>query len=314
MDAELSVIIPAYNEEGNIDPLYREVKEVLKKLSGSYEIVFVDDGSKDLTFKKLVAIRQQDPAVKIIRFKKNFGQSAALQAGFDHAGGTIIATLDADLQNDPRDIPALISKLEKDELDVVCGWRHNRKDILSKKIFSALANNMRKTFTGESIQDSGCTLRIYRAECVKDLQLYGELHRYIPAILQWKGYRIGELPVKHRERASGQTKYTWSRLIKGFLDLIVVTFWQKYSARPMHIFGGFGFFLAFTGGLICGYLLLERTFNQISLTERPLFLIGSFLFVIGIQFIALGILADIVLKIYYGQNERKTYLVDKILG
>lgn len=313
MDTALSIIIPAYNEEGNIGPLYREVKDVLEGMQRSYEIIFVDDGSGDQTFQTLKSVRQQDPAVKVIRFKKNFGQSAALQAGFDYAAGALIVTLDADLQNDPHDIPALTDKLEKDDLDVVCGWRYTRRDSSSKKFFSKLANRLRKSFTGETIHDSGCTLRIYRYKCVKDLELYGELHRYIPAILLWKGYSIGELPVNHRERASGTTKYSWKRIMNGFLDLLVVAFWQKYSVRPMHIFGGFGFLLVLAGIIIMGDLLFERTFYHIGLTERPLFFVGSFLFIVGIQFLALGILADILLKIYYGQNKRKNYLIDTIL-
>jgi glycosyltransferase involved in cell wall biosynthesis len=310
MDAELSVVIPAYNEGGNIAPLYREVKDVLKGLHRPYEILFVDDGSHDRTFHEMKVLRQQDPLVRVIRFKKNFGQSAALQAGFDHAQGALVITLDADLQNDPHDIPALVEKLEKDELDVVCGWRYNRHDKASKKLFSKLANRLRKTLTGETIHDSGCTLRVYRAECVKDLELYGELHRYIPAILQWKGYIIGELPVNHRERRSGTTKYNCSRLFKGFLDLIVVTFWQKYSARPMHIFGGSGLLLGFAGVVISGILIFERLLYGSGLTDRPLFLLGIVLVIIGIQFVAIGILADILIKIYYGQKGRKNYLIE----
>jgi glycosyltransferase involved in cell wall biosynthesis len=313
MDTALTIIIPAYNEEGNVVPLYHEVKEVLEGMQRSYEIVFVDDGSRDQTFQKLKSIRQQDPAVKVIRFKKNFGQSAALQAGFDYATGALIVTLDADLQNDPHNIPELIAKLETDDLDVICGWRYTRHDSRSKKFFSKLANRLRKSFTGETIHDSGCTLRVYRYECIKDLELYGELHRYIPAILLWKGYCLGELPVNHRERASGSTKYSWKRITKGFFDLLVVAFWQKYSVRPMHIFGGFGLLLVLAGIFIMGDLLFEKIFYNIELMERPLFFVGSFVFIVGIQFLALGILADILIKIYYGQNKRKNYLIDKIM-
>jgi glycosyltransferase involved in cell wall biosynthesis len=313
MDTALTIIIPAYNEEGNVVPLYHEIKDVLEEMQRSYEIVFVDDGSCDQTFQKLKLIRQQDPAVKVIRFKKNFGQSAALRAGFDYATGTLIVTLDADLQNDPHNIPELIAKLEKEDLDVICGWRYTRRDSRSKKFFSKLANRLRKFLTKETIHDSGCTLRVYRYECIKDLELYGELHRYIPAILLWKGYRLGELPVNHRERASGSTKYSWNRIINGFFDLLVVAFWQKYSVRPMHIFGGFGFLLVLAGIFIMGDLFFEKIFYNIELMKRPLFFVGSFLFIIGIQFLAVGILADILLKIYYGQNKRKNYLIDTIM-
>jgi len=313
MDSTLSIIIPAYNEEDNIEPVYRELKSVLSETGHPYEILFIDDGSTDQTYQKMKSIQIMDDSVRIIKFRKNFGQSAALQAGFDFATGTIIITMDSDLQNDPHDIPALITKMEQEDLDVVCGWRYNRQDSAFKKLFSKMANSLRKFLTKETIHDSGCTLRSYKKECVEDLELYGELHRYIPAVLQWKGYRVGELKVHHRERTHGLSKYTWKRLTKGFLDLIVIAFWQKYSVRPMHIFGGFGFILAIIGFFISLYLILERVFFNMSLTERPLFLVGFFLLVVGIQFIALGILADILLKIYHGQNERKPYRVDKIL-
>jgi len=178
-------------------------------------------------------------------------------------------------------------------------------------MFSKLANRLRKSLTGETIHDSGCTLRAYRSECVKDLELYGELHRYIPAILQWKGYHTGELPVNHRKRTAGQTKYTWSRLAKGFLDLIVVSFWQKYSARPMHIFGGSGLIMGFIGLLITGYLIVEKVLFGFGLSDRPLFLIGILLIIVGVQFVAIGLLADIMLKVYYGQKGRKIYLITR---
>lgn len=313
MDSTLSIIIPAYNEEDNIEPVYRELKSVLSQTGHPYEILFIDDGSTDQTYQKMKSIQIMDDSVRIIKFRKNFGQSAALQAGFDFATGTIIITMDSDLQNDPHDIPALITKMEQEDFDVVCGWRYNRQDSAFKKLFSKMANSLRKFLTKETIHDSGCTLRSYKKECVEDLELYGELHRYIPAVLQWKGYRVGELKVNHRERTHGLSKYTWKRLTKGFLDLIVIAFWQKYSVRPMHIFGGFGFILAIIGFFISLYLILERVFFNMGLTERPLFLVGFFLLVVGIQFIALGILADILLKIYHGQNERKPYRVDKIL-
>ena len=313
MDTKLSIIIPAYNEEENIGPLYFELRDVLRGINLQYEIIFIDDGSTDDTFQKMILVHQQDNSVKLIQFRKNFGQSAALKAGFDHASGNILITMDSDLQNDPHDIPSLIEKMENEDFDVVCGWRYNRRDTFSKKIFSNLANSLRKFLTKETIHDSGCTLRSYRKECSEDLELRGELHRYIPAILQWKGYRIGELKVNHRERASGLTKYSWKRFTKGFLDLVVVTFWQQYSVRPMHIFGGFGLCLAITGFFISLYLVFERTFENIGLTNRPLFLIGIFLIILGIQFIALGILADILLKIYFGQNQRKNYVIKREL-
>lgn len=313
MDPDLSIIIPVYNEEGNIDPLYQELKEVLVSLHRPHEIVFIDDGSTDTSFSLIHTIHLCDPAVKIIKFRKNFGQSAAMKAGFDYAKGQIIVTMDADLQNDPHDIPSLLERLEREDFDVVCGWRHMRNDPLLKRIFSKISNWIRTLLTGESIHDSGCTLRAYTRNSVAGIELYGEHHRYIPALVLWKGYRVGEIETNHRERRFGQTKYSWQRLAKGFLDLIVITFWQKYSARPMHIFGGLGLVMGGLGVLITLYLGVSRLLFGTGLTDRPLFLVGLVLLIVGVQFIGLGIIADILLKIYHGQNERKTYLIEKVV-
>jgi glycosyltransferase involved in cell wall biosynthesis len=313
MDLELSVVIPAYNEEENIEPCCQEVKTALEPLGINYEIIFVDDGSTDLTFKKLSDLSKNNEKLKVVKLRKNFGQSAALRAGLDHATGRTIVTMDADLQNDPKDIPKLLEKLEKEDLDVVCGWRFDRKDSFSKKLFSKFANRIRKRFTGETIHDSGCTLRTYVKESTESLELYGELHRYIPAMLSWKGYRIGEIKTNHRERKYGRTKYNWKRIVKGFLDLLVVTFWQKYSMRPIHIFGSMGIILSFMGGIVSAYLVILRLFYGIGITDRPLFIVGIMSLVIGTQFFTIGILADILVKIYYGQNSRKNYLVERII-
>jgi glycosyltransferase involved in cell wall biosynthesis len=273
MGPELSIIIPVYNEEDNIYPLYKELNGVLSTLGWTYEILFVDDGSTDSSFSHLKEIHDKDHAVKIIKFKRNFGQSAAMKAGFDYARGRIIVTMDADLQNDPHDIPALVQKISQGKDDVVCGWRYKRNDSLSKKISSKIANRFRTLLTGEVIHDSGCTLRAYTKESVADIELYGELHRYIPAMLLWKGYNVGEIKTNHRERSFGKTKYNWKRLNKGFLDLIVVAFWQKYSARPIHIFGGMGMIFFGFGLLITLYLVIERLFFGGGLSDRPLFLV-----------------------------------------
>jgi glycosyltransferase involved in cell wall biosynthesis len=313
MDPELSIVIPVYNEEENISLLYKELNEVLVKIGHSYEILFIDDGSTDTSFPRLKEFHDKDPAVRVIKFKKNFGQSAAMKAGFDHARGKIIVTMDADLQNDPHDIPALVQKISQGKYDIVCGWRYKRSDSFSKKFFSRIANRFRTLLTGETIHDSGCTLRAYTRESVADIELYGELHRYIPVILLWKGYHVGEIKTNHRKRTFGKTKYNWKRLNKGFLDLIVVTFWQRYSSRPMHIFGGLGLIMGIAGILIVGYLVIQKLFYGSVLSDRPLFTVGFFLIVIGLQFIAFGILADILLKIYYGQDHRKNYLVESIL-
>jgi glycosyltransferase involved in cell wall biosynthesis len=314
MGVDISVIIPAFNEEENVEELYKELKTVISSLKQNFEIIFVDDCSTDTTNQRLLELHTKDPGVKIIKFRKNFGQSAAMKAGFDYAQGRLIITMDADLQNDPHDIPMMIEKIEHENFDVVCGWRYNRKDPALKTAVSKLANRFRSILTGETIHDSGCTLRIYKQEAIRDIELYGELHRYIPAMLLWKGYRIGEIKTNHRQRVSGKSKYSWKRLSKGFLDLLVIAFWQKYSFRPMHIFGGSGLIMGFAGLFITGYLILEKLLFGAGLSERPLFLIGILLIIVGVQFLAIGLLADIMLKVYYGQNQRKSYLIEKITG
>lgn len=310
----ISVVIPFYNEEDNIEPLYEQLTSVSGSSNYDFEIIFVDDGSSDKTYENMLKIREKDERVRLIKFRKNFGQSAALKAGFDHAKGNIVISMDGDLQNDPADIPVLLEMIENEDWDVVCGWRAERKDSVSKKAFSKVANVIRRNITGDFIHDSGCTFRAYRNECVKDLDLYGETHRYIPAILLWKGYRIGEVKVKHHQRKYGVTKYNWRRIAKGFLDLIVISFWQRYSVRPIHVFGGLGLLLSVSGSLLGGYMGIERLFFGRSLSDRPLFLLGVLMMIIGVQFIVSGILADIMIKIYYGQNERKNYLIEKVVG
>ena len=309
----ISVIIPIYNEEKNIEELYARLSNVLPAMTENYEIMFVDDGSTDNSFSILKRISSEDKKVKAIKFRKNFGQSAAISAGFDHSKGDVIITMDGDLQNDPGDIPKLLDKLEKEDYDAVCGWRFDRKDPFLKKSLSKFANWLRRKFIAEDVHDAGCTLRVYKRECVADLELYGAMHRYIPTLLSWKGYKIGEVVVTHRERKYGKTKYDWKRIIKGFLDLIVVTFWQKYSARPIHVFGGLGLVLSIVGSFLTLYLIILRLFFGMGLSDRPLFIVAIFMVVVGVQFVVTGVLADIMLKVYYGQKERQHYLIEKVV-
>jgi len=311
--AEISVVIPIYNEEENLKELYTKLINIIPSITENYEIIFVDDGSTDNTFGVLKEINKEDAKVRIIKFRRNFGQSAAISAGFDYSKGEVIITMDGDLQNDPADMPKLLEKLKTEDYDVVCGWRFDRADSMLKKAFSRMANRLRRRFTAEDIHDSGCTLRAYKKECLGDLELYGEMHRYIPALLLWKGYKIGEVKVRHHKRIYGNTKYTWKRVIKGFLDLTVVIFWQKFSARPIHIFGGLGLVLSIIGGIVGLYLLILRLFFDMGLTDRPLFVVSIFMVVIGSQFVVSGVLADIMLKVYYGMNERKSYLVEVVV-
>jgi glycosyltransferase involved in cell wall biosynthesis len=310
----ISIIIPVYNEEGNIKALHTKLNNVLPAITEKYEILFVDDCSTDNSFAILKEINNEDKRVKVIKFRRNFGQSAALSAGFDYSKGDIIITMDGDLQNDPEDIPKLLDELEKGDYDVVCGWRFDRADSKLKILFSRIANRLRRRFTDEDIHDSGCTLRAYKKECIADLELYGEMHRYIPALLLWKGYKIGEVKVRHHERRHGETKYSWRRVVKGFLDLIVVIFWQRFSRRPIHIFGGLGLVLSVVGGVVSLYLVIQRLFFGMGLADRPLFIVSIFAIIIGVQFVVTGVLADIMLKVYYGQKERKQYLVEVVVN
>ena len=311
--AEISVLIPIYNEEENLKELYTKLINIIPSITENYEIIFVDDASTDNSFGILKEINKEDKKVKVVKFRRNFGQSSAISAGFDYSKGDVVITMDGDLQNDPEDIPKLLEKLEKEDYDVVCGWRFDRADSMLKKAFSRMANRLRRRFTAEDIHDSGCTLRAYNKECLDDLELYGEMHRYIPALLLWKGYKIGEVKVRHHKRMYGKTKYTWKRVVKGFLDLTVVIFWQKFSARPIHIFGGLGLVLSIVGGIVGLYLITLRLFFGIGLTDRPLFMVAIFMVVIGSQFAVSGVLADIMLKVYYGMNERKQYLVEAVV-
>ena len=266
---KLSIIIPLYNEEKNIKLLYSQIIEVMHANKYHYEIIFINDGSQDKSYAELKKLRKKDKKIRIINFYKNFGQTAAMNAGIKASRGEIIITIDADLQNDPKDIPRLIKKLEEG-YDVVSGWRYKRKDPLSKKIISKLANFIRRKIIKENIHDSGCTLKAYKKECFEGIDLYGEMHRYIPAFLRTQGYKITEIKIRHNPRLHGKTKYGNKRIIKGFLDLIMIYFWTNFASRPMHFFGTIGlinFILGFLGGI---HLLIMKFIYGQPLTERPL--------------------------------------------
>lgn len=311
---ELSVVIPVYNEEESLEILFNELDSVLVYLKKSYEIIFVDDGSTDKTLNILKSINEKDKNVKIVRLKRNFGQTAALSAGFDLAKGNVVVTLDGDLQNDPKDIPKLIDKLNE-EYDVVSGWRFERKDSWSKKILSSVANYLRKKLTGEVLHDSGCTLKAYRKECLEDLILYGEMHRYIPTILRWKGFRVGEITVNHRPRKYGKTKYSYKRVLRGFFDLLSATFLMKFFTNPLHFFGFIGLSL-FTLGVIIGilnvgyYLIIVGSVGGIG----PILLLATLLVLAGLQFIMFGFLGELQVRIYFEKRRPKSYVIEKVYG
>ncbi len=304
---DVSIIIPVYNEEENIELLHKETKEVLDGLNLSYEIIFINDGSTDNTLKVLLSLK----GIRVINFRKNFGQSCALDAGIKLSKGEIIITMDGDMQNDPKDIPLLLKTLEGG-FDLVSGRRFNRKDSFSKTTASFLANLLRNFLIRDGIHDSGCTLKAYKRECFDDLDLYGEIHRFIPGVLRWQGFKIGEVEVNHRPRKNGKTKYSFSRIIKGFLDVISLWFWRKYSGRPLHFFGGFGALISGMGFLIIFILFFLRILKLISLVNSILPLAGFFMIIIGIHFFTSGLLMDVALKNYYKTKKSNPYYIRKI--
>lgn len=306
---QVSVVAPVYNEEESIEKLYHELIPVLVKLKRSFEIVFVDDGSKDRTFEILQRIAKKDSAVKIVKLVKNFGQTPALLAGLRNSKGSVIITMDADLQNDPTDIPGLIAELDNG-YGLVCGWRKNRQDSFGKRTVSKFANFIRRLIIPLDIHDSGCTLRAYRRETIEDIDLYGETHRYIPAIIASKGFRVGEIVVSHRERKFGKTKYGLARLPKGFLDLLTIKFLSDYGTRPIHVFGGIGlvsFALGFLGGL---WLLYEKFVLGKSIGGRPLLVLVLLLIILGIQFILNGFIAELLIRTRHSES----YKIEKIVN
>ncbi len=306
---EISLVIPVYNEEESLPGLYEQLGRVCPGLGKPYEIIFIDDGSTDGSFATLTRLRAGDPRVRIIRFRRNFGQTAALAAGFDHARGDVIVTLDADLQNDPADIAALLAKIDAG-YDIVSGWRKDRKDrFLSRRLPSILANALISRFTGVKLHDYGCTLKAFRREVIKNINLYGELHRFIPAIASTMGVTIAEIEVRHRPRLKGKSKYNILRTPKVLLDLLTVKFLLSYSTRPLQIFGLFGMAGGLAGLLIGLWLSYERLVLKHSIANRPLLLLAVLLVVIGIQFITLGLLAEIMVRAYHESSAKKIYYI-----
>ena len=303
----LSVVVPLYNEEGDVKELHERIKQAAQSIGRLFEIIFIDDGSRDKT---LPSTRGLSP-LKLIVFRKNFGQTAAFDAGIKAAKGEIIITLDGDLQNDPADIPFLLAKIDEG-YDVVSGWRFDRKDSLMKRFFSRGANLLRKILIKDNIHDSGCSLKAYRRECFRSVDLFGEMHRFIPALLQLEGFRVTEVKVSHHPRIHGMTKYNWKRAIKGFVDMLSIWFWRKYSYRPLHLFGGGGMFLFTIGSGILVWMLTLKIFFGASLSERLWPLVGIFFVLIGVQLFVSGLLADMVVRNYYQTRNRMNYSIREI--
>lgn len=308
-NVEVSIIIPVYNEEESLRPLYDELKQVVQQIQKNTEIIFVNDGSKDNSESILNHLAEQDKMVKVIHLQANFGQTAAIAAGLDHAEGEIIIPIDADLQNDPRDIPRLLAKLEEG-YDVVSGWRKNRQDKwFNRTLPSLVANKLISIISGVKLHDYGCTLKAYRRKVIKDVKLYGEMHRFIPIYSAWYGAKVTEIVVNHRPRRFGKSKYGFERVIKVLLDLIVIKFLGDYAHKPIYVFGGVGilsFILAFLSGLWALYL---KFFQKVSFIQTPLPLLFVLLIVLGFNAILLGLLAEISIRTYYEAQNKPTYLI-----
>jgi len=310
---DFSVIIPVFNEAENLSQLYQELIASCAKLKRTYEIIFVDDGSWDESFIILKKIQKKDSSVKILKLRRNFGQTAALSAGFDYAKGEIIITLDADLQNDPEDIHLLIQKIEEG-YDIVSGWRQRRKDkFLTRRLPSALANRLISLITRVKLHDYGCTLKAFRRDVIKNIRLYGEMHRFIPAIASQMGVSISEVKVSHRPRVHGKSKYNVFRFIKVILDLLTVKFLLSYSTRPLQIFGLIGLVSCLAGIIMGFYLSYQRLIVQVSLADRPILLLAILLIIIGIQFITIGLLAEIMARAYHESSEKSIYFIREIV-
>ena len=309
----ISVVIPLYNEEENVLELHSRLKAVLETLGSDYEILFIDDGSSDNTLKFLQEIQAGDSKVIVLSLRRNFGQTAAFAAGFDYSRGDIIITMDGDLQNDPNDIPRLIEQMKDN--DLVSGWRKKRKDpFLSRRLPSIMANWLISKVTGVNLHDYGCSLKAYKRDVIKNLKLYGEMHRFIPAVASWYGVRIAEVETEHHPRVRGKSKYGISRTMKVVLDLITVKFLQSFSTKPLQFFGPMGLASGMLGFLISVYLTIEKLVAGKDIGGRPLLLLGSLLIIVGIQFIGMGLLGEMMVRVYHETQKKPIYVIKKVIG
>jgi glycosyltransferase involved in cell wall biosynthesis len=298
---ELSIVIPLLDEKESLNELYQQIKTVIQPLQKTYEIIFIDDGSSDGSDKVIFTLHEQDKNVKVIQFRKNYGKSAALAEAFARVEGDYVITMDADLQDDPQEIPRLIQKLEEGN-DLVSGWKKKRYDPLSKRIPSKFFNWFVSKVAGIRLHDFNCGLKIYRKEVVKTLKLYGQLHRFIPMLAQWQGFRVSEIPVQHHPRKYGQSKFGVSRFTSGLFDLITIVFLSKFKKRPLHLFGVAGLIAFMSGLAISLYLTLERIFTRSYLSNRPILFLGILLIIVGIQFVSIGLLGEMITETQTDQN------------
>ncbi|KAB2962000.1 MAG: glycosyltransferase family 2 protein [Thermoanaerobaculia bacterium] len=294
VDLDVSVLVPVLDEEGTVEELAARVARVLDGLGRSFEILFVDDGSRDATVERIRAARERDARIKLIRLRRNFGKAAALTAGFDRARGRFVVTLDGDLQDDPEEIPRLLEAVENGELDLVSGWKKERRDPLSKTVPSRLFNWATRRVAQVDLHDFNCGFKAYRREVLEQVPIYGELHRYIPVLAARRGFRIGELAVRHHPRRSGVSKYGWDRFYKGLLDLLTVLFITRYTRRPLHLFGAIGMAAFAVGFVIDAWLAFLWAFRGESLSNRPLLIFGVLLMLLGVQVLTTGLLAEMM--------------------
>ena len=309
----LSVILPVFNEVANIEAVYSELALAIEQIPGNKQIIFVDDGSSDGTSDLLTKIAERDNQVVVITFRRNFGQTAAMAAGFDYSKGDVVVTMDADLQNDPNDIPSLIEKMEEG-YDLVAGWRFDRKDgFVLRRLPSMLANRLISWTTDVKLHDYGCTLKAFRKEVIKSIDLYGEMHRFIPAIASWLGIRLTELKVNHRPRIAGSSKYGITRTVRVVLDLITVKYLLSYSSRPLQLFGLLGLLSGGAGALITFYLVYIKLFLEQAIGGRPMLIFGIFLMFMGLQFITVGLLGEMQTRIYHETQRKAVYVVRDLM-
>src|SRR3954447_4179836 len=312
--AVISVVVPVYNEERSVALLYDELRSALDQLGTAWEAIFVDDGSTDGTFAALTRLHNTADNVRVVRLRRNFGKAAALRAGFDQARGETVVTIDGDLQDDPAEIPRLLAKLDEG-FDLVSGWKTRRRDRLSRRVLSRIFNRVTGAFSGVHLHDMNCGLKAYRAEVVHGLRLYGELHRFIPVLAHYRGFRIAELPVNHRPREHGRSRYGVERYLRGFLDLLTVSFIGRYRHRPLHLFGGLGLLLGVIGFLVLSYLTVLKIEGH-AIGQRPLLILGVLLIVVGLQFFSLGLISELITSQHEertGAQERVELHVEEIL-
>ena len=310
----ISVVVPVHDEELSVRPLFEEIQAALEPLERPWEVVYVDDGSTDGTFAALTRLHAQVDNVLIVRLRRNFGKAAALQAGFAQAAGDVVVTIDGDLQDDPAEIPRLLAKLDEG-FDLVSGWKVRRRDPLTRRVPSKVFNGVTSAISGVRLHDMNCGLKAYRAEVVRGLRIYGELHRYIPVLAHYRGFRVAELPVNHRPREHGRSRYGVERYVRGFLDLLTVTFMGRYSHRPLHLFGGLGLLLGLAGTLILAYLAVLKVAGE-AIGHRPLLTLGVLLVVVGVQLVSLGLLSELITSHHEersGEPARADAHVDEIL-